>query len=139
MSPVVVALRERTLAESLALRVHAGWKPRPGWINRAACAGLKNADHIPELCPGCPVRLDCLADTMRAEQQHPADYIVGHAALSAADRRRWRLPWEQPINHGIMSGHTAHRRRNETPCAACKTARQQYERSRKAERKTTAA
>jgi len=139
VTPVVAALRERTLAESLALRVHAGWKPRAGWLNNARCAGLKNADHIPDLCPSCPVRLDCLAATMRAEQQHPADYIVGHAALPAADRRRWRLPWEQPINHGTESGHQAHRRRNETPCAACKTAHQQYERRRKAERKTTAA
>lgn len=138
MSPVVIELRERTLAESLALRVHAGRQPRQGWRARATCAGLADESMLPALCPGCPVRLDCLTDTMRAEQQHPSGYIVGHCALSAADRRRWRLRWVQPIAHGTEAGAAAHKRRGETPCDACRQGRSQAEMTRKLQRITAA-
>jgi len=142
MSPVVVKLRTRTLAESLALRVHAGYKPRKGWQDARACVNLDSELVLPVVCPGCPVRLDCLAYTMRAEQQHPNAYIVGHAALPAADRVRFRLPWETPVEHGTRQGYHRHHRNGETPCGPCLEAyarwREHHRPSRAGQRRKTA-
>lgn len=126
MSPVVVKLRARTLDESLALRVHAGYQPRKGWRIDRACADLDSDIVLPGVCPICPVRLDCLTEMMRAEAQHADDYIQGHAAMSARARRRWRLPHEKPIEHGSNGGYHAHHRRGETPCGPCLDAHSRY-------------
>ena len=122
MTPVVAELRARTLAESLALRVHAGYQSRRGWMAHRACATLTDETALPTTCPACPVRLDCLADTMRAEQQHPADYIVEFVAISHHDRRRHRLPRVRPIEHGTTTGYYDHLRRRHMPCGSCKDA-----------------
>ena len=66
MNRLIADRRAVALEESLALRVHAGYQPPRDWRTRAACTSP--GPEQPHLtCPGCPVRLACLATIMRDE------------------------------------------------------------------------
>lgn len=117
--PFIDTLRATTLEESLALRVHAGYRPRKGWRSLAACTP-PGPTEPEQVCPGCPVRLDCLATIMRDETTCEIGYIVDYVAVSERTRRRLRLP--KAIEHGTTYGYRQHRDRGEDACAACKQA-----------------
>lgn len=47
-------------------------------------------------------------------------------------------PTYRPVACGTYSGYTSHYQRGETPCAACKAARLDYDRRRRATKRTAA-
>ena len=122
MSPTVTRLRAKTYEESLALRVHAGYQPRPKWQRRMACTGMQDHPKPQELCATCPVRLDCLTWVMGNEQTLQSCYIVGHAAIREEIRVRLRLPRPRRAKCGTAAGYQAHLRDGEDACDGCKEA-----------------
>lgn len=119
MTPTVARLRAKTYEESLALRVHAGYQPRPKWQRRMACTGLADHPRPQELCATCPVRLDCLTWVMSNEQTLQSYYIVGHAAIREEIRVRLRLPRTRRAKCGTAAGYGAHLRAGEDACPPC--------------------
>ena len=122
MSPTVTRLRAKTYEESLALRVHAGYQPRPKWQRRMACTGLQDHPNPELLCNDCPVRLACLTNVMHVEQHLESGYIVGHAAVRAEVRLTLRLPRPRRSKCGTSGGYQAHLRDGEDACDGCKEA-----------------
>ena len=119
MSPTVTRLRAKVYEESLALRVHAGYQPRPKWQRKMACTGLQDHPRPHELCNDCPVRLACLTNVMHVEQHLESGYIVGHAAIREEIRVRLRLPRPRRAKCGTSAGYGAHLRAGEDACPPC--------------------
>lgn len=74
------------------------WQPRPNWWERGGCVqqptewwyegGPKSKGA--QICDGCPVRLDCLADTIRVELElDNVESVQGHRCITAQARRQY--------------------------------------------------
>lgn len=126
--------------------------PDTAWMLRGRCAeeahadqsvaelffpdpgGKNDAEMAKALCSACAVQVDCLRFAMATA----VDGIWG--GTTARERQEIRrkigapLPsgWARPIDHGTEAGAAQHRRRGESPCAACKegSAREHRERRR---------
>lgn len=119
MSPYMRTRRQHALEDSMLLRTLAGYKPRPRWRTRAECAGappdwFDNPHRANTLCTSCPVRMDCLADTIAIETTLPSPvYAEGHIAIRASRRRaHLREHWTVTITHGTARGYHQHHRHN---------------------------
>lgn len=113
----------------------------PEWRSEAACLGHPNPDlwfpgpgrhgdaaKAVAVCRGCPVIVQC---RQWAQRHDPAHGIWG--GVTAGERRQFRghnayhrpdrwvaLALEQ---HGTEAAYARHRRRGETPCRACRNAK----------------
>lgn len=75
------------------------------------------------ICMTCPVLAECLADG--ADDQH--GYRAGLAPEERSRDRRPQTGGRRPIyGCGTVAGYKQHRRRNETPCDACRLAHNAY-------------
>jgi hypothetical protein len=102
-----------------------------GWLQHAACNGMnpdiwfpekgntKDADLAKEICMGCPVRDDCLADAMIRGEEFG---IWGGVSQRGREQlRRDNVP--KPIyGCGTSVGFAAHIDAGETPCSGCNKA-----------------
>lgn len=113
------------------------------WRDYAACAGMSKTDYdtfygrdtgnnrydreAKAICAGCPVVDECLAYALAADIRHGV--WGGHNAKERAKLRRGGRvdPFD---GHGTPRGYDWHRRRFETPCWACRQAKQDYDRDR---------
>ena len=82
------------------------------------------------VCAGCPVKAQCLAEAM-------ADPSLTGVWGGTTDDERKSLRTGRPAptvddRCGTYSGYSAHRRRAEPPCRACKDVQNTYNRTRKA-------
>ena len=110
---------------------------RPSWMDEAPCFG-RDVDFFPgvgdrataakALCASCPVRQTCL------------DYAltngIGHGVwggLNETERAKLRKAERARIDHGTVSGYSAHRKRGEAACPECLAA----QRRRSAEQRAT--
>lgn len=106
--------------------------PPTDWRTRAACIGSDpelwfpadnaaraRSDHAKTICGGCPVRDACLTDAQTGDARYG---IWGGYDEDERDtmRRRGR---DGVSEHGTVSGHRAHRARNEAPCDPCREAK----------------
>lgn len=88
-------LRRRAEAEAWAWR-WVGHRPRDGWLEHAACLGTDTSvwfdedkskrNELIKFCHRCPVRLDCGAEAMKAEQREQGLVHGVRAGLRPADR-----------------------------------------------------
>jgi len=125
----------------------------PGpWIAQGACAGTPTVLFFPErggdvlpakaICTTCTVRNDCL----RYALEDP-DTVGIWGGTSGRERRAIRLgvPVGQvgrprvDIKHGTVSGASAHQRRGEQVCDACREAKRIAGRDQRAARRAVAA
>jgi hypothetical protein len=102
-----------------------------GWLVHAACNGMnpdiwfpekgntRDADLAKEICMGCPVRDDCLADAMIRGEEFG---IWGGVSQRGREQlRRNNLP--KPIyGCGTSKGYADHIDKGETPCPPCRKA-----------------
>lgn len=127
------------------------------WRLEAACAGKPIQWFFPAwwndprvyrqavaLCVRCPVRADCLADSIRCDEFSDFDGIRG--GLTPGERRAYMrdrgkvgrpkdFHHYREAQHGTQSGYNAHRRKGETPCDDCRHA---HSRAVKLRKKATA-
>jgi len=91
------------------------------------------------ICAGCPALDVCLEWAMHHERGTGHSSRTGvygglsarqRANLAAQQRRIDPASGRKPIDHGTEAGHTAHRRADEEPCAACKRAATAAKRAR---------
>lgn len=122
---------------------------RDAWRNHAACRGCDPELFFPDrggpstaiaaqakaICAACPVRTECLEEAIRDNEEYGV-----RGGMTPRERRRLRrergmvptwAPVQQPIRHGTVAGHLAHRRRGETPCDGCKQAAAAYRAERR--------
>ncbi|MGX1909034.1 WhiB family transcriptional regulator [Streptomyces phaeochromogenes] len=117
---------------------------RLSWALRAACNGYdldvfftesKNGmKRAKQICAGCPVRRQCLAEALRAENDSRFGVSGG---LTAAERSRLvksraepAKPEPEPVTRsgrpaakcGTRSGYTRHTREKTEICAPCRQA-----------------
>lgn len=84
-----------------------------------------------DVCTGCPVRAECLADAL---EWHPSyDYGIrgGHTEnerrnMRRTGRRQTLSPLAHSYEHGTHNGYNTHRRVGEDPCPDCKTGEALY-------------
>ena len=124
------------------------------WMTRGLCAeeakadlsvaelffpdpgGKNDALEAKDLCSRCTVQVDCLRFAMSTA----VDGIWGGTTAKERQEMRRRmgtsLPsgWPRPIDYGTEAGAQQHRRRGESPCAACRegSAREHRERRNRA-------
>ena len=104
-----------------------------GWMAAAACNGLDTRWFFPErgedvrearrICNGCPVRLQCLDYALELNIKHGIWGATSERKRRAM-RRRKRGGQRKPAgsNCGTVAGYSAHRRRKEDACPACRAA-----------------
>ena len=108
------------------------------WMSEAACRDMPTDWWFPErggdltaakqICNTCTVKQQCLDYALTLP------FCVGiWGGTSGMERRRLKATtnYQRPINHGTNSGYVVHRKRNETPCDACKQAHNLYKQTRK--------
>ncbi|MPZ61585.1 MAG: hypothetical protein GEU93_09875 [Propionibacteriales bacterium] len=112
----------------------------PVWVADALCAQVDPEIFFPRkgepntaarrVCAACPVAAECRAHAIRSGEPH------GIWGGLTAQQRRTEQPERiapRPIKHGTPGGERTHRRRGETPCAACREAVNAYRRRQSGE------
>ena len=89
--------------------------------------GMRQIAVAVATCQRCPI-LDACA-TFAADAD-PYDGLIW-AGKTPEQRRTGRPPARHSINHGTEGGNATHRRRGETPCAACHGAAIRAQRERR--------
>jgi hypothetical protein len=76
-------------------RIGGYTQERFGWQTDAACGGLdpdiwfeKNEQEARKVCSQCPIRVTCLTETMRIEEQVPGDRYGVFGGLNGDERRK---------------------------------------------------
>lgn len=94
---IMPKLRRLAQIDALLERVDV-FEPRDHWWERGGChdcptdwwyqGGPKSKGAA--ICDTCPVRMDCLTDTIRLERQLPnVEEVGGHRCVSALARRQY--------------------------------------------------
>lgn len=66
------------------------------WWRRGACRGLAPATVVPEVCQGCPVRLECLSGALVEETRSGCFHDLIRGGTASPERRRLRL-WGESL------------------------------------------
>lgn len=126
-------------------------RPRPGWEDHAACAGVADVGEwtarvqhhsltlrilpLLRVCASCPVRLDCAAEACR----HPTPLTGVWGGTTDITRRPLRAVLAPPASSsqaretaaecGSSAGYQRHLRDGDRPCDLCADAWRDYQRA----------
>ncbi len=118
---------------------------RPAWMDEARCTTAADPDaffpttgdratQAKALCASCPVSETCL------------DYAltngIGHGVwggLNETERAKLRKAERTRIDHGTVSGYSAHRKRGEAACTDCLAAQRRRSAEQRAARRMAVA
>ena len=138
-----------------------GIPPRPEWMPRGLCAdppdwviemaeqhehrnvpamfyiekGGQRATAAKAVCARCPVQTECLDHALTEDERFGVWGGMSGLERQRERRRRGMTAVYQPAKCGTYSGYRRHDRASETPCEPCRSARNQYEALRRAQRR----
>lgn len=122
--------------------------PRPDttvhWQTEAACKTRRDLDWFPargvnitphrEVCAGCPVNAQCLAEALSRGSHEDFGVWGGTGQIERRAIRRKNRTSRSAPQCGTRSGYARHMKWHEPACDECKAANAAYEAARKGQR-----